>query len=127
MASGGEGPANGSPDWADTNMDLSSSGLAKASTSMLDSGEDFEVLDDDDEDDDDMSELPPLEDIGTERSPPAGKDTLAPGSEQAPAEASEMPQAAEEWLDVLGKTLCRKVSCCFLLSQALPLLPRRGK
>ncbi|XP_067416887.1 peptidyl-prolyl cis-trans isomerase FKBP8 [Emydura macquarii macquarii] len=124
MASGGEGPANGSPDWADTNMDLSSSGLAKASNSMLDSGEDFEVLDDDD-DDDDMSELPPLEDIGTERAPPAGKDTPAPGSEQAPAEASEMPQAAEEWLDVLGSGLLKKKT--LVPGQGVESRPRKGQ
>lgn len=121
MASGGEGPADGSPDWADTSIDLSSPGLAKASASMLDSGEDFEVLDEDD--DDDLSELPPLEDIGTGRAPPARDDTQVPGSEQAPEEVSNMPQAAEEWLDVLGKILCRKMPCCFLLSQAFPLLP----
>ncbi|XP_074834291.1 peptidyl-prolyl cis-trans isomerase FKBP8 [Carettochelys insculpta] len=101
MASGGEGPAAGSPDWADTSMDL-----ATASASMLDSGEDFEVLDEDDEDD--LSELPPLEDVGPGRAMPAKDDTQAPRPEQAPEEAPEVPPAAEEWLDVLGSGLLRK-------------------
>ncbi|XP_026510722.1 peptidyl-prolyl cis-trans isomerase FKBP8 [Terrapene carolina triunguis] len=123
MASGGEGPADGSPDWADTSIDLSSPGLAKASTSMLDSGEDFEVLDEDD--DDDLSELPPLEDIGTGRTPPARDDTQAPGSEQAPEEASNMPQAAEEWLDVLGSGLLKKTT--LVPGQGVASRPRKGQ
>lgn len=124
MASGGEGPADGFPDWADTSIDLSSPGLAKASVSMLDNGEDFEVLDEDD-DDDDLSELPPLEDIGTGRTPPARDDTQAPGSEQAPEEASNMPQAAEEWLDVLGSGLLKKKT--LVPGQGVESRPRKGQ
>ncbi|XP_043392019.1 peptidyl-prolyl cis-trans isomerase FKBP8 isoform X2 [Chelonia mydas] len=123
MASGGEGPADGSPDWADTSIDLSSPGLAKASASMLDSGEDFEVLDEDD--DDDLSELPPLEDIGTGRAPPARDDTQVPGSEQAPEEVSNMPQAAEEWLDVLGSGLLKKKT--LVPGQGVESRPRKGQ
>ncbi|XP_030396263.1 peptidyl-prolyl cis-trans isomerase FKBP8 [Gopherus evgoodei] len=124
MASGGEGLADGFPDWGDTSIDLSSPGLAKASASILDNGEDFEVLDEDD-DDDDLSELPPLEDIGTGRTPPARDDTQVPESEQAPEVASNMPQAAEEWLDVLGSGLLKKKT--LVPGQGVESRPRKGQ
>uniref|UniRef100_A0A8C8RVG3 peptidylprolyl isomerase n=1 Tax=Pelusios castaneus TaxID=367368 RepID=A0A8C8RVG3_9SAUR len=125
MASGGEGPASAPPDWADASIDLGSPDLTKVSASMLDSGEDFEVLDDEEEEDDDLSELPPLEDIGMGRAPPAGKDTQTPGSQQAPEKASEMPQAAEEWLDVLGSGLLKKKT--LVPGQGVESRPRRGQ
>lgn len=56
-------------------------------TSLLDSGEDFEVLDDDIDD-----EPPPLEDAG------GGKEK----SPEEEAEEADLPCPVEEWLDVLG-------------------------
>lgn len=98
MASGGDGLEDISPDWAGTSLvDLTSPELEKGSVSMLDSGEDFEVLDDDNRDgEDDLSGLPPLEDI------PPSKDASQETTAHPPEEGSK---AEEEWLDVLGKNM----------------------
>lgn len=62
-------------------------------TSLLDSGEDFEVLDEEDIDDD----PPPLEDAG------GGKGKNTDEAEEQNAEADPAPAGpGEEWLDVLG-------------------------
>nr|XP_009675861.1 PREDICTED: peptidyl-prolyl cis-trans isomerase FKBP8 [Struthio camelus australis]XP_009675869.1 PREDICTED: peptidyl-prolyl cis-trans isomerase FKBP8 [Struthio camelus australis] len=115
MASSGEEQSSSSPDWADSGTDLSCPELAGASTSPLDSGEDFEVLEDDD---DDLSELPPLEDMGRVRTP--AKDSQS--SEQAPGEAAEDPQ---EWLDVLGSGLLKKKT--LVPGQGVESRPRKGQ
>lgn len=62
-------------------------------TSLLDSGEDFEVLDEEDIDD----EPPPLEDAGGGK----GKNTAEPEKKNADAD-SDPPGQVDEWLDVLG-------------------------
>ncbi|XP_015266773.1 PREDICTED: peptidyl-prolyl cis-trans isomerase FKBP8 [Gekko japonicus] len=104
MASGGESPGDVSSDWASASLiDLTSPELAKAGVSMMDSGEDFEVLDDEEEED--MSGLPPLEDV------PTGKTTAA--KDEARGSVSEQPamggaEAVEEWMDVLGSGLLKK-------------------
>ncbi|NXA42721.1 FKBP8 isomerase, partial [Eudromia elegans] len=108
MASSGEEQSSSSPDWGDSGTELSAAELAGAGSSPLDSGEDFEVLEDED---DDVSELPPLEDVGQGR-PPATERGPAP--EQAPAEDAGDQQ---EWLDVLGNGLLRKKT----------LVPGRGE
>lgn len=61
-------------------------------TSLLDSGEDFEVLED--VDDEVHDDLPPLEDAG------GGKKQSSP-SETPKAQPDPSPPQ-EEWLDVLG-------------------------
>ncbi len=62
-------------------------------TSLLDSGEDFEVLNDEDIDDD----PPPLEDAG------GGKGKNTDESEKRTADTDPEPAGpVEEWLDVLG-------------------------
>lgn len=62
-------------------------------TSLLDSGEDFEVLNDEDIDDD----PPPLEDAG------GGNGKLLDESDKTNAETdSDRPGQVDEWLDVLG-------------------------
>lgn len=62
-------------------------------TSLLDSGEDFEVLDEDDTGDD----LPPLEDTG------GGKSRNKDESQKQKSDTdTETPNPLEEWLDVLG-------------------------
>lgn len=62
-------------------------------TSLLDSGEDFEVLDEEDIDDD----LPPLEDAG------GGDENVADNTGKKNAEEeSEASAQMDEWLDVLG-------------------------
>uniref|UniRef100_A0A8C6YV93 MEA1 protein n=1 Tax=Nothoprocta perdicaria TaxID=30464 RepID=A0A8C6YV93_NOTPE len=94
MASSGEEQSSSSPDWGDSGTELSAAELAGAGASPLDSGEDFEVLEDEE---DDLSELPPLEDVGRGRTP--AKEGVP---EQAPAQDAEEPQ---EWLDVLGRRL----------------------
>ncbi|NWY05069.1 FKBP8 isomerase, partial [Nothoprocta ornata] len=106
MASSGEEQSSSSPDWGDSGTELSAAELAGASASPLDSGEDFEVLEDEE---DDLSELPPLEDVGRSRTP--AKEGVP---EQAPAQDAEEPQ---EWLDVLGNGLLRKKT----------LVPGRGE
>ncbi|XP_061743752.1 peptidyl-prolyl cis-trans isomerase FKBP8 [Nerophis ophidion] len=70
-------------------------------TTLLDSGEDFEVLDQDDLDD----EPPPLEDagmVGKENENDAPKSVKAAVEEAVPAEKSQ------EWLDVLGNDQLKK-------------------
>lgn len=101
MASSGDGPGDVSSDWAGTSLiDLTSPELAKASASVMDSGEDFEVLDDEEEED--MPGLPPLEDVPTSKTTATIDE--APGSmSERPAE--EGSEAVEEWVDVLGKEL----------------------
>lgn len=62
-------------------------------TSLLDSGEDFEVLDEEDIDD----EPPPLEDAG------GGKEENREQSQNENANTDpDRPGKVEEWLDVLG-------------------------
>ena len=73
--------------------DSPASGTKNGRTSLLDSGEDFEVLDDDDIGD----EPPPLEDTGGGK----GKTTDDPLKQKSDTEL-ESPDPAEEWLDVLG-------------------------
>uniref|UniRef100_A0A087X836 peptidylprolyl isomerase n=3 Tax=Poecilia TaxID=8080 RepID=A0A087X836_POEFO len=68
-------------------------------TSLLDSGEDFEVLDEEDIDDD----LPPLEDAG------GGDRNVADNAENKNAEEeSEASAQMDEWLDVLGNDQLKK-------------------
>ncbi|XP_059197992.1 peptidyl-prolyl cis-trans isomerase FKBP8 [Centropristis striata] len=68
-------------------------------TSLLDSGEDFEVLDEEDIDD----EPPPLEDAG------GGKGNNTDESEKKNADTdSDPPGPVEEWLDVLGNDQLKK-------------------
>lgn len=68
-------------------------------TSLLDSGEDFEVLDEEDIDDD----PPPLEDAG------GGKGKSTDESEKKNSDAdSDPPGPVEEWLDVLGNDQLKK-------------------
>ncbi|KAM9384757.1 peptidyl-prolyl cis-trans isomerase FKBP8 [Pholidichthys leucotaenia] len=67
--------------------------------SLLDSGEDFEVLEEDDIDD----EPPPLEDAG------GGKEKMAYQSEKEHADKDpEAPRQVVEWLDVLGNDQLKK-------------------
>lgn len=68
-------------------------------TSLLDSGEDFEVLDEEDIDD----EPPPLEDAGGGK----GKNTAEPEKKNADTD-SEPPGQVDEWLDVLGNDQLKK-------------------
>ncbi|XP_061680141.1 peptidyl-prolyl cis-trans isomerase FKBP8 [Syngnathoides biaculeatus] len=81
-------------------LDSQSSAAAPAKkssrTSLLDSGEDFEVLDEDDIDDD----PPPLEDGGGGE----GRDSHKGRGE----EEGDREEASEEWLDVLGNEQLKK-------------------
>ena len=72
---------NGAGDKQDSIPSAKMSGRA----SLLDSGEDFEILDDEDVDD-----PPPLEDAGGGKEEPAGEGAVA---REAPV---------DEWMDVLG-------------------------
>ncbi|XP_054458928.1 peptidyl-prolyl cis-trans isomerase FKBP8 isoform X2 [Anoplopoma fimbria] len=84
-------------DASDSQASRAPSGKTSGRTSLLDSGEDFEVLDEEDIDDDPP---PPLEDAG------GGKEK---STEEKPAESdSEPPGPVEEWLDVLGNDQLKK-------------------
>ncbi|KAL7992946.1 hypothetical protein Chor_017202 [Crotalus horridus] len=97
MASGGEDL----DDWAGTSLvDLTSSELAATQSSMIDNGEDFEVLDS--AEDGDLSDLPPLEDVPTSSAKKDNQET----KEEHPAK--EESEASQEWLDVLGNGLLKK-------------------
>lgn len=92
MASSGEEPRSDCPGRAGTGTEPA------ADAAQLDTGEDFEVLEEEEEDDeDDLSELPPLEDVGRPPAPPR-EDAQPP--EQGAGDAGGDPQ---EWLDVLGE------------------------
>ncbi|XP_027708948.1 peptidyl-prolyl cis-trans isomerase FKBP8 [Vombatus ursinus] len=74
---------------------------------QLDSGEDFEVLDGTEEeeegDDDDLSELPPLEDLGTAQNEGPTEPQPTTSEETGPSSPLQ-----EEWMDILGNGLLRK-------------------
>ncbi|KAG7456811.1 hypothetical protein MATL_G00239860 [Megalops atlanticus] len=78
---------------------------AQGGASLLDSGEDFEMVnnedDDDDDDDDDDADLPPLEDTGRQKKAPVQDGAKG-------AETNSPPVPAEEWLDVLGNGQLKK-------------------
>lgn len=79
--------------------DSAPSAKKNGQTSLLDSGEDFEVLDEEDIDDD----PPPLEDAGGGK----GKDTDEPEKNSADADLDPL-NPVEEWLDVLGNDQLKK-------------------
>lgn len=69
--------------------DNAQSAKKNSKTSLLDSGEDFEVLDEEDIDDD---EPPPLEDVGEGKVQPTNPENTNP----------DPTGQVDEWLDVLG-------------------------
>lgn len=71
--------------------------------SMLDSTEEFEIIDSTGEDDDDLSDLPLLETVDNEGS--AKTQTESNGQTEGDAEG-ESPE--EEWIDILGNGLLKK-------------------
>lgn len=84
---------------ASDSYDSAPSAKKSGRTSLLDSGEDFEVLDDEDIDDD----PPPLEDAG------GGKGKNTDESEKNDADTDPDPSGpVEEWLDVLGNDQLKK-------------------
>ncbi|XP_077082611.1 peptidyl-prolyl cis-trans isomerase FKBP8 isoform X2 [Siphateles boraxobius] len=90
---------NGSAD----NQEVAPSGKKSGRASLLDSGEDFEMLEDVEEDVDD--DLPPLEDAGGGKK----KNNPTKDATKADAIADQTPSAEpEEWLDVLGNMQLRK-------------------
>jgi hypothetical protein len=79
------------------NQEVAPSGKKSGRASLLDSGEDFEMLEDVEEDVDD--DLPPLEDAGGGKK----KNNPTKDATKADAFADQTPSAEpEEWLDVLG-------------------------
>uniref|UniRef100_A0A8C1INF5 peptidylprolyl isomerase n=1 Tax=Cyprinus carpio TaxID=7962 RepID=A0A8C1INF5_CYPCA len=90
---------NGSAD----NQELAPSGKKSGRASLLDSGEDFTMLDDVEDDVDD--DLPPLEDAGGGKK----KDSATKDTTKADAVADRTASTElEEWLDVLGNGQLRK-------------------
>ncbi|XP_044056373.1 peptidyl-prolyl cis-trans isomerase FKBP8 [Siniperca chuatsi] len=84
---------------ASDSHDSAPSAKKNGRTSLLDSGEDFEVLDEEDIDD----EPPPLEDAG------GGKGKNTDESEKTNADTDPDPLGpVEEWLDVLGNDQLKK-------------------
>lgn len=84
---------------ASDSHDNAPSAKKNGQTSLLDSGEDFEVLDEDDIDDD----PPPLEDAG------GGKSKNKDKSENKDTEVDPEPTGQEdEWIDVLGNGQLKK-------------------
>lgn len=86
---------------ASDNYDSAPSAKKNGRTSLLDSGEDFEVLNDEDIDDD----PPPLEDAG------GGKGKISDETDKNNADTdkdTDPPGPVEEWLDVLGNDQLKK-------------------
>ncbi|KAL0160216.1 hypothetical protein M9458_043941, partial [Cirrhinus mrigala] len=79
---------NGSAD----KQEVASSAKKSGRASLLDSGEDFTMLDDVEDDVDD--DLPPLEDAG------GGKKTVSPAKDATKADQTPSIEQ-DEWLDVL--------------------------
>ncbi|XP_016119146.1 peptidyl-prolyl cis-trans isomerase FKBP8-like, partial [Sinocyclocheilus grahami] len=85
------------------NQEVTPSGKKSGCASLLDSGEDFSMLDDVEDDVDD--DLPPLEDAGGGKK----KDSPTKDATKADAVADRTPSTElEEWLDVLGNGQLRK-------------------
>ncbi len=78
------------------NQEVAPSGKKSGCASLLDSGEDFTMLDDVEDDVDD--DLPPLEDAG------GGKKKDSPTKDATKADQAPSIEQ-EEWLDVLGTLL----------------------
>ncbi|XP_053321691.1 peptidyl-prolyl cis-trans isomerase FKBP8 [Spea bombifrons] len=74
---------------------------AKSNLSLLDSTEDFEIIDSAVEEDDDLSDLPLLEDV---------EKKMASSTEKVSNEDQKttLDKNSEEWLDVLGNGLLKK-------------------
>ncbi|XP_029470286.1 peptidyl-prolyl cis-trans isomerase FKBP8 [Rhinatrema bivittatum] len=80
----------------------------KSIASLLDSGEDFEIIEGaGDEDEDDLSELPLLEEIGTIKKRRGGGDFESQQLENL-EQTVLAEQATQEWLDVLGSGSLKK-------------------
>ncbi|XP_069505388.1 peptidyl-prolyl cis-trans isomerase FKBP8 isoform X2 [Ambystoma mexicanum] len=78
----------------------------KKTPSVLDSGEDFEIID---SEDDDLSELPLLEDLGATKKLDTHEEELRlQKAEDVEEEDTEAIPAPDEWLDVLGSGLLKK-------------------
>ncbi|XP_057696414.1 peptidyl-prolyl cis-trans isomerase FKBP8 [Corythoichthys intestinalis] len=100
-------------DAVDSQVSAATSANKSGQTSLLDSGEDFEVLDEDDIDDD----PPPLEDAGGGD----GKDTRqARVDDEANSEV-----ASSEWLDVLGNEQLKKK--VLVAGQGRDSRPKKGQ
>lgn len=89
-------------------------------TSLVDSTEEFEIIDSTGEDDDDLSDLPLLETVENETS----AKTQTESKEQAEDEA-DVKGAEEEWLDILGNGLLKKK--VLTPSKGLEARPRKGQ
>ncbi|XP_075720622.1 peptidyl-prolyl cis-trans isomerase FKBP8 [Rhinoderma darwinii] len=72
-------------------------------TSLLDSTEEFEIIDSTGEDDDDLSDLPLLETVENEGSAQTQTDSKEQTEEDGDGKSPE-----EEWLDILGNGLLKK-------------------
>ncbi|XP_064184765.1 peptidyl-prolyl cis-trans isomerase FKBP8-like [Anguilla rostrata] len=114
VAVGGGGDPEGNAGQSDASEGGSPSAETSgpAHASLLDSGENFDILNGeeeggpDDDDDDDDDDLPPLEDINKEKktqekSRAEDSGISAPGAESLPAQTTE-------WLDVLGNGQLKK-------------------
>lgn len=89
-------------DTSDT-YDTAPSANKSGRTSLLDSGEDFEVLDEEDVDD----EPPPLEDAG------GGKVKNKDDSEKKSSDTDpDLANPVDEWLDVLGRSQNKRIHFC---------------
>uniref|UniRef100_H3ACC8 peptidylprolyl isomerase n=1 Tax=Latimeria chalumnae TaxID=7897 RepID=H3ACC8_LATCH len=88
---------------------------SKGRVSLLDSGEDFEMLSDDD---DDLSDLPPLENAGTAKSEKEGDKSKAQKGKAA-------VESTGEWLEVLGNGLLKKK--VLVAGEGEDSCPRKGQ
>ncbi|NWH60314.1 FKBP8 isomerase, partial [Geococcyx californianus] len=114
MASSREEPRSSSPGRAGPGTEPAPT----ADATQLDTGEDFEVLEDEEEEEEeDLSELPPLEDVGR----PVPREDTQP-SEPGRGDTAEEPQ---EWLDVLGSGLLKKKT--LVPGQGVDTRPRKGQ
>nr|XP_006009991.1 PREDICTED: peptidyl-prolyl cis-trans isomerase FKBP8 isoform X2 [Latimeria chalumnae] len=107
---------------------------SKGRVSLLDSGEDFEMLSDDD---DDLSDLPPLENAGTAKSEKEGDKSKAQKGKAAVESTvgnkldsgfespDEVKRFTGEWLEVLGNGLLKKK--VLVAGEGEDSCPRKGQ
>ncbi|KAM9331455.1 peptidyl-prolyl cis-trans isomerase FKBP8 [Gastrophryne carolinensis] len=89
-------------------------------TSLLDSTEEFEIIDSTGEDDDDLSDLPLLETVESEE-----KDKTADEGQEEKSQDQAEKGPEEEWLDVLGNEALRKK--VLIAGQGADSRPRKGQ
>ncbi|KAM4707951.1 peptidyl-prolyl cis-trans isomerase FKBP8 [Discoglossus pictus] len=91
----------GQEDGTEAPQSIDSETSVSEKTPLMDSTEDFEIIDSAVEEDDDLSDLPLLEDVEK-------REMTDSESNITPSEEKRKEEQAEEWLDILGNGILKK-------------------